>query len=46
MLSWPGQPEKVQNVTFDGLISWTYCYGFKVGQGIGVRAKPAEIVAE
>jgi hypothetical protein len=32
--NWPGAPEKVQNVTFDGLMSWTYCYGFKVGQGI------------
>lgn len=33
-LSWPGSPEPVQNVTFDDLISWTYCYGYKVGQGM------------
>ncbi len=32
--NWPGQPEKVRNVVFDRLISWTYCYGFKVGQGV------------
>ncbi|MCL7430314.1 glycosyl hydrolase family 28-related protein [Streptomyces sp. YS415] len=32
--NWPGEPEKVSDVTFDGLLSWTYCYGFKVGQGV------------
>ncbi|WP_372663506.1 glycosyl hydrolase family 28 protein [Cohnella sp.] len=31
---WPGSPEVVQNVVFDDLISWTYCYGYKVGQGM------------
>ena len=31
---WPGASEQVRDVTFDGLISWTYCYGFKVGQGV------------
>jgi hypothetical protein len=31
--SWPGTPQPVQNVVFDDLISWTRCYGFKVGQG-------------
>jgi hypothetical protein len=35
LMNWPGTPEKVQNVTFDGMMSWTYCYGFKVGQGVG-----------
>ncbi|MFD0670899.1 glycosyl hydrolase family 28 protein [Cohnella sp. GCM10027633] len=33
-LGWPGSPEMVQNVTFDDLISWTYCYGFKIGKGM------------
>jgi hypothetical protein len=31
---WPGEPENLSNVTFDDLVSWTYCYGFKVGQGV------------
>jgi hypothetical protein len=31
---WPGSPEPVSNVLFDDLISWTYCYGYKVGQGM------------
>ncbi|NEA34743.1 glycosyl hydrolase family 28 protein [Streptomyces sp. SID13031] len=30
---WPGSPQVVDNVLFDDLISWTRCYGFKVGQG-------------
>ncbi|WP_052703101.1 discoidin domain-containing protein [Paenibacillus beijingensis] len=33
-LNWPGTPEPVQNVVFDDLIAWTYCYGFKIGQGM------------
>ena len=32
-LPWPGDPQPVSNVLFDDLISWTRCYGFKVGQG-------------
>ncbi|GAA1595230.1 hypothetical protein GCM10009789_56560 [Kribbella sancticallisti] len=32
-LPWPGSPEPVDNVLFDDLISWTRCYGFKIGQG-------------
>ncbi|GAA1730231.1 glycosyl hydrolase family 28 protein [Microbacterium paludicola] len=33
-INWPGDPEVVQNVAFDRLISWTGCFGFKVGQGV------------
>lgn len=33
-INWPGDPEAVRDVRFDRLISWTYCYGFKVGQGV------------
>ncbi|WP_310501329.1 discoidin domain-containing protein [Paenibacillus qinlingensis] len=33
-LSWPGSPEPVSNVVFDDLISWTVCFGYKVGQGM------------
>ncbi|MFI6094727.1 discoidin domain-containing protein [Lentzea sp. NPDC051213] len=32
--SWPGQPQPLDTVTFDDLVSWTVCYGFKVGQGV------------
>jgi hypothetical protein len=32
--NWPGEPEKVYDVAFDGLLAWTYCYGYKVGQGV------------
>lgn len=32
-LNWHGEPQAVRNVTFDDCIAWTYCYGFKVGQG-------------
>ena len=32
--NWPGDPEQVRNVTFDGLLAWTICYGFKIGQGV------------
>ncbi|MGO4344198.1 S-layer homology domain-containing protein [Paenibacillus sp. MCAF9] len=31
---WPGSPEPVQNVLFEDAISWTLCYGFKMGQGV------------
>ncbi|MCW2506619.1 MAG: coagulation factor 5/8 type protein [Actinomycetia bacterium] len=31
---WPGDPQEVRNVTFDGILSWTFCYGLKVGQGV------------
>ncbi|WP_329060161.1 glycosyl hydrolase family 28 protein [Amycolatopsis sp. NBC_01480] len=29
----PGDPRPLDGVTFDGLLSWTYCYGLKAGQG-------------
>ena len=32
--SWPGQPQALDTVTFDDLVTWTVCYGFKVGQGV------------
>ncbi|WP_328672316.1 coagulation factor 5/8 type domain-containing protein [Streptomyces sp. NBC_00328] len=32
--NWPGEPEKISDVTFDGLLAWTYCFGYKVGQGM------------
>jgi hypothetical protein len=30
----PGSPRPLADVTFDDLVSWTYCYGLKVGQGV------------
>ncbi|MBO3662240.1 glycosyl hydrolase family 28 protein [Microbacterium stercoris] len=30
----PGDPRPLENVTFDDLVSWTWCYGLKVGQGV------------
>ena len=30
----PGSPRPLDNVVFDDLMSWTYCYGVKVGQGV------------
>jgi hypothetical protein len=30
----PGAPRPLDDVVFDDLISWTYCYGVKVGQGV------------
>ncbi|CAN7188289.1 discoidin domain-containing protein [Paenibacillus sp. LjRoot56] len=33
-INWPGTPQTLSNVTFDDVISWTYCYGLKVGQGV------------
>jgi len=32
--AWPGSPLKQKNVLFRNLLSWTYCYGFKIGQGV------------
>ncbi len=31
---WPGDPEQVRNITFDRLLAWTICYGYKIGQGV------------
>ncbi|MDR6906388.1 polygalacturonase [Agromyces sp. 3263] len=30
----PGDPRPLGDVTFDDLVSWTWCYGLKVGQGV------------
>ncbi|MGP3979631.1 glycosyl hydrolase family 28 protein [Streptomyces sp. KR80] len=30
----PGNPRPLDDVVFDDLVSWTYCYGVKVGQGV------------
>ncbi|MFK4099875.1 glycosyl hydrolase family 28 protein [Streptomyces sp. NPDC019531] len=30
----PGTARPLKNVTFDDLVSWTYCYGVKAGQGV------------
>ena len=30
----PGAAQPLGDVTFDDLLSWTYCYGVKVGQGV------------
>ena len=30
----PGSPQPLEHVTFDDLVSWTHCYGLKVGQGV------------
>ncbi|MEV0738126.1 glycosyl hydrolase family 28 protein [Streptomyces sp. NPDC050549] len=30
----PGTPRPLGDVTFNDLVSWTYCYGVKVGQGV------------
>ncbi|MFJ4691123.1 glycosyl hydrolase family 28 protein [Streptomyces sp. NPDC088766] len=30
----PGSPRPLSDVVFDDLVSWTYCYGVKVGQGV------------
>lgn len=32
--NWYGKAEPVKNVVFDGCMSWTFCFGFKLGQGI------------
>lgn len=31
---WPGSPENVDTVLFEDLISWTVCYGYKIGMGV------------
>ncbi|GGF91945.1 hypothetical protein GCM10010912_41170 [Paenibacillus albidus] len=31
---WPGSPEPVSDVLFEDSISWTKCYGYKIGQGV------------
>jgi hypothetical protein len=31
---WPGSPQPQKNIVFDDLLSWTYCYAYKVGQGV------------
>lgn len=33
-VNWPGSPEAVDDVLFENCISYTYCYGYKVGQGL------------
>lgn len=30
----PGNPEPLDDVTFDGIVTWSLCYGVKVGQGV------------
>lgn len=32
--NWPGDPQPLNQVSFEDCISWTYCYGFKIGQGV------------
>ncbi|MNO13971.1 Exo-poly-alpha-D-galacturonosidase precursor [compost metagenome] len=34
IVPWPGSPEPVNHVLFEDSISWTKCYGFKIGQGV------------
>jgi alpha-glucosidase len=31
---WPGKPLALEQVVFEDLLSWTYCYGYKIGQGM------------
>ncbi|MGO4276171.1 glycosyl hydrolase family 28 protein, partial [Paenibacillus sp. TAF58] len=31
---WPGNPEPVSNVVIEDSITWTLCYGYKIGQGV------------
>jgi hypothetical protein len=33
-INWPGKAKEQKHIVFDDLISWTYCYGYKIGQGI------------
>lgn len=33
-LDWPGSPEPNEDIEFDNLLAWTYCYAFKIGQGM------------
>jgi len=32
--NWPGMAKPQTNITFDNLVSWTYCYAYKIGQGV------------
>jgi hypothetical protein len=32
--NWPGSPQPQNNVVFEDLLSWTYCYAYKIGQGV------------
>lgn len=32
--NWPGHPLPQRGVVFEDLLSWTYCYAFKIGQGV------------
>lgn len=34
IVPWPGSPEPVRDVLFEDAISWTLCYGYKIGQGV------------
>ncbi|MCR2805932.1 S-layer homology domain-containing protein [Paenibacillus soyae] len=34
VVPWPGNPEPVDSVLFEDAISWTMCYGYKIGQGV------------
>jgi|UniRef100_A0A8H7N057 polygalacturonase len=31
---YPYRPRELRDVTFDDCLAWTYCYGYKVGQGV------------
>ena len=32
--NWPGKPMVQDGIRFEDCISWTYCYGYKIGQGV------------
>jgi rhamnogalacturonyl hydrolase YesR len=32
--NWSGHPLPQKDVVFEDLLSWTYCYAFKIGQGV------------
>jgi hypothetical protein len=32
--NWPGTPQPQNDVVFEDLIAWTYCYAYKIGQGV------------
>lgn len=31
---WPGQSQSLDGVTFEDCLAFTFCYGFKIGQGV------------
>ncbi|MBK1809843.1 carbohydrate-binding protein [Clostridium sp. YIM B02505] len=33
-VNWHGNPEPNDNITFNNCLAWTYCYGYKIGQGV------------